>query len=194
MHQPQIKPVQWLAIPNQLHADSTINIHVRGFALSAFHLFQHGSELLVELIKVIEGKVHASNVALDSFQIFFELFFCHVFNLRLFFLQHTGCPHEGFSSMRSSSFMRDLSSMVGGGKVGVGHVYGTKSNLRKINPHTLHEGRHVFLERFHNVFLVLDFLDKGRELGIVNCSNLERHLQVFNFLVFRLPFDELSPK
>ena len=124
MHQPQIKPVQWLAIPNQLHADSTINIHVRGFALSAFHLFQHGSELLVELIKVIEGKVHASNVALDSFQIFFELFFCHVFNLRLFFLQHTGCPHEGFSSMRSSSFMRDLSSMVGGGKVGVGCMHG----------------------------------------------------------------------
>jgi hypothetical protein len=42
--------------------------------------------------------------------------------------------------------------------------------------------------------LLFDFLDKKLELGIVSCSNLHLHLQLFNFLVFQLPLGELCPK
>ena len=73
--------------------------------------------------------------------------------------------------------MRDLSSMVGGGKVGVGvtcarasyiyiyiYIYEymelTKSNLQKIDPHTLNEARHVLLERGHNFVPGPDVFEK----------------------------------
>ena len=71
--------------------------------------------------------------------------------------------------------------MVGGGKVGVGvtcarasyiyiyifmymdlslNVELTKSNLQKIDPHTLNEARHVLLERGHNFVPGPDVFEK----------------------------------
>ena len=91
------------------------------YRLSVFH---HGCELVVEVIKVSDGKVHALNVGLHSFHEVFKLFLCDVANLRTWF------NNKRDSLMSDSlpwglpwwtpSFMRDLSSMVGGGKVGVG--------------------------------------------------------------------------
>ena len=97
--------------------------------------------------------------------------------------------------------MRDLSSMVGGGKVGVG-VRGPpiyivaliKNNLREIDLHFLKEYRDFFLALIQVLKLVLDVFFKRREFGLVLASNLKRGLQVFNFVILQLPLGELLPK
>jgi len=84
--------------------------------------------------------------------------------------------------------MRDLSSVVGGGKVGVGvslipasyiyiYVALTKNNLRKIDPHFLKEYSHVLLELSQSFALVLDVFEKRLELVVVHAANLEHRLQ-----------------
>jgi hypothetical protein len=84
--------------------------------------------------------------------------------------------------------MRDLSSVVGGGKVGVGvtlirasyiyiYVALTKNNLRKIDPDLLKEYSHLLLVLSQSFALVLDVFEKRLELVVVHAANLEHRLQ-----------------
>ena len=84
--------------------------------------------------------------------------------------------------------MRDLSSVVGGGKVGVGvtcarasyiyiYVALTKNNLRKIDPDLLKEYSHLLLVLSQSFALVLDVFEKRLELVVVAASDLKHSLQ-----------------
>lgn len=86
--------------------------------------------------------------------------------------------------------MRDLSSVVGGGKVGVGvtcarasyiyiyiYVALTKNNLRKIDPDLLKEYSHLLLVLSQSFALVLDVFEKRLELVVVAASDLKHRLQ-----------------
>ena len=71
--------------------------------------FHHAGVLVEEHLNVFEDEGHGCREVLQRFQVFLKLCFCVDF-----FLEPI------FNNKMRDSLMRDLSSMVGGGKVGVG--------------------------------------------------------------------------
>ena len=96
-----IRFVTKLTIPSQ--SDPIISV-------TSFHRWNdHAVVLVEEHINVFEDKGHGCREVLQRFQVFLKLCFCVDF-----FLEPI------FNNKMRDSLMRDLSSMVGGGKVGVG--------------------------------------------------------------------------